>query len=136
MEKYSKHLESIVAERTQEMFAEKEKADKLLYSECVEATGRLLLVQVAATGRLLLVQLVTGLAASAGSDMERLDERCSACRQREKSVLPAGMIPKAVADELKQGKPIQAEQYSSCSVYFSDIVGFTALSGQSHAVQV
>ena len=125
MEKYSKHLESIVAERTQEMFAEKEKADKLLYSECV-----------AATGRLLLVQLVTGLAASAGSDMERLDERCSACRQREKSVLPAGMIPKAVADELKKGKPIQAEQYSSCSVYFSDIVGFTALSGQSHAVQV
>ena len=50
MEKYSKHLESIVAERTQEMFAEKEKADKLLYSECVEATGRLLLVQLV-TGR-------------------------------------------------------------------------------------
>ena len=60
MEKYSKHLESIVAERTQEMFAEKEKADKLLYSECVAATGRLLLVQVvAATGCLLLVQVVT-----------------------------------------------------------------------------
>ena len=58
MEKYSKHLESIVAERTQEMFAEKEKADKLLYSECVAATGRLLLVQLV-TGRLLLVQLVT-----------------------------------------------------------------------------
>ena len=33
MEKYSKHLESIVGERTQEMMVEKEKADKLLYSE-------------------------------------------------------------------------------------------------------
>ena len=46
------------------------------------------------------------------------------------------MIPKAVADELKKGRPIQAEQYSSCTIYFSDIVGFTKISGASSAVQV
>lgn len=32
MEKYSKHLESIVAERTQELVVEKQKTDRLLYS--------------------------------------------------------------------------------------------------------
>lgn len=32
MEKYSKHLESIVAERTQDLLQEKQKTDRLLYS--------------------------------------------------------------------------------------------------------
>lgn len=33
MEKYSKHLESIVAERTQDLLQEKQKTDRLLYSK-------------------------------------------------------------------------------------------------------
>lgn len=33
MVKYSKHLESIVAERTQDLVHEKQKTDRLLYSE-------------------------------------------------------------------------------------------------------
>ena len=33
MEKYSKHLEVIVAERTADLMAEKVKTDRLLYSE-------------------------------------------------------------------------------------------------------
>lgn len=33
MEKYSKHLESIVAERTQDLVVEKQKTDRLLYSK-------------------------------------------------------------------------------------------------------
>lgn len=33
MEKYSKHLESIVAERTADLVAEKAKTDRLLYSK-------------------------------------------------------------------------------------------------------
>ena len=33
MEKYSKHLEVLVAERTQELIAEQKKTDSLLYSE-------------------------------------------------------------------------------------------------------
>ena len=33
MEKYSRHLESIVAERTQDLLLEKQKTDRLLYSK-------------------------------------------------------------------------------------------------------
>jgi len=33
MEKYSKHLESIVADRTADLVAEKAKTDRLLYSK-------------------------------------------------------------------------------------------------------
>lgn len=33
MEKYSKHLEAVVAERTQDLLQEKQKTDRLLYSK-------------------------------------------------------------------------------------------------------
>uniref|UniRef100_A0A8C1H8S5 Guanylate cyclase n=1 Tax=Cyprinus carpio carpio TaxID=630221 RepID=A0A8C1H8S5_CYPCA len=78
MEKYSKHLESIVAERTQDLLQEKQKTDRLLYS----------------------------------------------------------MLPKAVADDLRQGRTAEAQSYSNATVYFSDIVGFTQLSGSSTPHQV
>ncbi|KAM9445849.1 atrial natriuretic peptide receptor 1 [Clarias gariepinus] len=78
MEKYSKHLEVLVAERTQDLMHEKQKTDRLLYS----------------------------------------------------------MLPKAVADDLRQGKPLQAQSYVSATVFFSDIVGFTQLSSSSTPYQV
>ncbi|XP_034737783.1 atrial natriuretic peptide receptor 2-like [Etheostoma cragini] len=78
MEKYSKHLEAIVAERTQDLVQEKQKTDLLLYS----------------------------------------------------------MLPKPVADDLRQGRTSQAQSYSNATVYFSDIVGFTQLSGASTPHQV
>ncbi|XP_075688232.1 atrial natriuretic peptide receptor 1-like [Rhinoderma darwinii] len=78
MEKYSKHLEAIVAERTQDLLQEKQKTDRLLYS----------------------------------------------------------MLPKPVADDLRQGLTCEAQSYSNATVYFSDIVGFTSLSGASTPYQV
>ncbi|KAJ3599659.1 hypothetical protein NHX12_033615 [Muraenolepis orangiensis] len=78
MEKYSKHLEAIVAERTQDLLQEKQKTDLLLYS----------------------------------------------------------MLPKPVADDLRQGRTAEAQSYSNATVYFSDIVGFTQLSGASTPHQV
>ncbi|XP_052777167.1 atrial natriuretic peptide receptor 2-like [Mya arenaria] len=78
MEKYSKHLESIVTDRTQDLVAEKAKTDRLLYS----------------------------------------------------------MLPKAVADDLRLGKPIEAKYHNGCTIYFSDIVGFTTISGGSTAMEV
>ncbi|XP_071235120.1 atrial natriuretic peptide receptor 2 [Salvelinus alpinus] len=78
MEKYSKHLEVLVAERTQDLMHEKQKTDRLLYS----------------------------------------------------------MLPKQVADDLRQGKPLQAQSYVSATVFFSDIVGFTHLSSTSTPYQV
>ncbi|XP_053549133.1 atrial natriuretic peptide receptor 2-like [Bombina bombina] len=78
MEKYSKHLEAIVAERTQDLLQEKQKTDRLLYS----------------------------------------------------------MLPKPVADDLRQGLNCEAQTYANATVFFSDIVGFTSLSGASTPYQV
>ncbi|KAG8455040.1 hypothetical protein GDO86_001312 [Hymenochirus boettgeri] len=78
MEKYSKHLELLVAERTQDLMLEKQKTDRLLYS----------------------------------------------------------MLPRQVADDLRQGKPLQAQSYTAATVFFSDIVGFTQLSSSSTPYQV
>ncbi|XP_016111881.1 atrial natriuretic peptide receptor 2-like [Sinocyclocheilus grahami] len=78
MEKYSKHLEVLVGERTQDLMLEKQKTDRLLYS----------------------------------------------------------MLPIQVADDLRQGKPLQAQSYVSATVFFSDIVGFTQLSSTSTPYQV
>ncbi|KAM9324675.1 atrial natriuretic peptide receptor 2-like [Gastrophryne carolinensis] len=81
MEKYSKHLEAIVAERTQDLLQEKQKTDRLLYS----------------------------------------------------------MLPKPVADDLRQGLTSEAQSYTNSTVYFrqvTDIVGFTSLSGNSTPHQV
>uniref|UniRef100_F6Y3Q3 Guanylate cyclase n=1 Tax=Monodelphis domestica TaxID=13616 RepID=F6Y3Q3_MONDO len=78
MEKYSKHLEVLVVERTQDLMHEKQKTDRLLYS----------------------------------------------------------MLPKQVADDLRQGNPPQAQSYISATIFFSDIVGFTQLSSTSTPYQV
>ncbi|XP_077981987.1 atrial natriuretic peptide receptor 2-like [Glandiceps talaboti] len=78
MEKYSKHLEVLVAERTQDLVLEKQKTDRLLYS----------------------------------------------------------MLPKPVADELRQGKSATAETFNECTIFFSDIVGFTSLSSASTPFEV
>uniref|UniRef100_A0A8C6M646 Guanylate cyclase n=1 Tax=Nothobranchius furzeri TaxID=105023 RepID=A0A8C6M646_NOTFU len=78
MEKYSKHLEVLVAERTQDLMLEKQKTDRLLYS----------------------------------------------------------MLPRQIADDLRQAKPAQAQSYVSATVFFSDIVGFTQLSSSSTPYQV
>ncbi|XP_061525702.1 atrial natriuretic peptide receptor 1-like [Phycodurus eques] len=78
MEKYSKHLEVLVAERTQDLMHEKQKTDRLLYS----------------------------------------------------------MLPRQVADDLRQGKPSEAQSYVSATIFFSDIIGFTQLSSCSTPYQV
>ncbi|KAK1890306.1 Atrial natriuretic peptide receptor 2 [Dissostichus eleginoides] len=48
----------------------------------------------------------------------------------------SGMLPRQVADDLRQGKPLKAQSYVSATVFFSDIVGFTQLSSSSTPYQI
>uniref|UniRef100_A0A3Q2QH11 Guanylate cyclase n=1 Tax=Fundulus heteroclitus TaxID=8078 RepID=A0A3Q2QH11_FUNHE len=46
------------------------------------------------------------------------------------------LLPKSVAQALKKGKPVRPEHYSDCTLYFSDIVGFTTISALSEPIEV
>lgn len=46
------------------------------------------------------------------------------------------LIPASVAEELKEGLRVPAQNYDCVSIYFSDIVGFTSMSAQSTPLEV
>ncbi|XP_071122503.1 atrial natriuretic peptide receptor 1-like [Mytilus edulis] len=46
------------------------------------------------------------------------------------------MLPRSVAEDLKAGKQVKAEQFDEATIYFSDIVGFTTICASSTPIEV
>ncbi|KAL4228863.1 hypothetical protein ACF0H5_011903 [Mactra antiquata] len=56
--------------------------------------------------------------------------------QKRTEDLLCRMLPRSIANDLKVGKLIAPETYESVTIFFSDIVGFTALASESTPVEV
>ncbi|KAI6179793.1 Guanylate cyclase [Aphelenchoides besseyi] len=56
--------------------------------------------------------------------------------KRKADIILYRMMPKHAADKLKQGQIVDPEVYSSCTIFFSDIVSFTVLASKSSPLQI
>ncbi|CAH1800090.1 unnamed protein product, partial [Owenia fusiformis] len=56
--------------------------------------------------------------------------------KRKTNALLYEMLPRKVADQLREGKKVEAEKFSEVTILFSDIVSFTDIAAGSHPMEV
>ncbi|XP_035674523.1 atrial natriuretic peptide receptor 1-like [Branchiostoma floridae] len=56
--------------------------------------------------------------------------------QKKTDKLLHSMLPRTVADELKQGRVVSPEMFDQSTVFFSDIIGFSTIAAQSTPFQI
>ncbi|KAK2183423.1 hypothetical protein NP493_312g01007 [Ridgeia piscesae] len=56
--------------------------------------------------------------------------------KRRAEVILSGMLPKAVAKDLRLGRAVHAQQYANATVFFSDIPDFVEISNKSEPMQI
>ncbi|WP_204105307.1 MULTISPECIES: adenylate/guanylate cyclase domain-containing protein [Spirulina sp. CCY15215] len=69
------------------------------------------------------------------SDRKRAELALRLAKQQSERLL-LNILPRSIADRLKQNTGPIAEQYDSVSILFADIVGFTPLSAQMSAIEL
>ncbi|KAK9513104.1 hypothetical protein O3M35_001368 [Rhynocoris fuscipes] len=67
-----------------------------------------------------------------------VDERTDQLVEEKKKTeaLLYEMLPRCVAEQLKKGHKVEAESFDCVTIFFSDVVGFTAMSAKSTPLQV